>query len=608
MKKWTRLEKIGQGSFGAVYKGRNDETKQVVAIKVLNLDTAEEDVQDIQREIALLAQLKQGDVQNVTRYHGSYLHGSRLWIIMEYCHGGSVRTLMKSGRIEERVIHVLLREVLLALASIHHAGIIHRDVKAANILVTYDGRVQLCDFGVATQLTANHLKRSTFVGTPYWMAPEVITKGSGYNFKADIWSLGITIYEMATGNPPFADQEGMKAIFLIPRNPPARLEGAYSAGLKDVVAQCLNELPEERPTAEELLRTKYIRSTKAGSTTVLKELVARYDAWVKGGGVRMSLAPGQFMGQEEDADDERVGAHWDFDTLKSDPRPNGDHLTADSILGSTIRARPKTASPASTTSTDHPLLQLFAPTDPSSDDSTRLPPPRASPVAQRDARASKKEGRLAAPSLQIEIPTEEETMRPPPVERSMSTREARRADALDATTPRQQSIPLPNGVVSAPSSPPRHPRTTSPPRRAIPPSPKSTAYIPPAGANGGPSPRAAYRGMRSNSSHVLGSDKASTARRMAKPQHLKVRCPLPVRANHSSRCRSMAPRSLRRQYGRPHSHRVLQDRMRMRCRSWTRPAWPPCLARGRRWRRSGRRCWARWAVRWIWWSMDCGSF
>jgi protein-serine/threonine kinase len=109
-----------------------------------------------------------------------------------------------------------------------------------------DGRIQLCDFGVATQLAANHLKRNTFVGTPYWMAPEVITEGSMYNFKADIWSLGITVYEIATTRPPYADQEQMRALFLIPRSQPARLDGTgFSPQIKEFVGLCLQLSPEQ---------------------------------------------------------------------------------------------------------------------------------------------------------------------------------------------------------------------------------------------------------------------------------------------------------------------------------------------------------------------------
>ncbi|ODQ63909.1 kinase-like protein, partial [Nadsonia fulvescens var. elongata DSM 6958] len=257
---YKREDVIGRGNFGVVYKGVDLRTKKVVAIKVLNLDTPEDDVLDVQREIALLSQLKQADALNVTKYHGSYLFGTRLWIIMDYCAGGSVRTLLKAGKVEERYTAIIARELLLALQYIHKAGIIHRDIKAANVLITKEGRVQLCDFGVAAQLSTNKLKRNTIVGTPYWMAPEVIMEGSAYNFKADIWSLGITIYEIATGSPPYSNQEAMKVILLIPRSKPARLEGSqYSPCLKEFVALCLDEQPDERPSAEELSKTKFIK-------------------------------------------------------------------------------------------------------------------------------------------------------------------------------------------------------------------------------------------------------------------------------------------------------------------------------------------------------------
>ncbi|KAG4302224.1 hypothetical protein PCK1_001496 [Pneumocystis canis] len=323
---YTRQELIGRGSYGAVYKGIHNETKQVVAIKVLNLDTTEDDVADIQREISMLSQLKQVDAQNVVRYHGSFLYDTRLWVIMDFCEGGSIRTLMKSCRIEEKYLSVIIREILIALNCIHRAGIIHRDIKAANILVTNEGQVQLCDFGVAAQLSANNFKRSTFAGTPYWMAPEVITEGVSYNFKADIWSLGITVYEIATGNPPFADQEPMRAIILIPRSPPTRLEGSqFSSHLKEFVAICLNEDVDERPSAIELLKTKFIKQTMKTPTTILKELLIRYDLWCQHGGMRNSL---NVSANDENNNDEnfeldnmndRFSGEWAFDTIQSYP-------------------------------------------------------------------------------------------------------------------------------------------------------------------------------------------------------------------------------------------------------------------------------------------------
>lgn len=156
---------------------------------------------------------------------------------------------MKSGTIQEKHIVLIVRETLTALAYLHKQGIIHRDIKAANILLTNSGKILVCDFGVAASLASSsvHAKRSTFVGTPYWMAPEVITKGKTYNQGADVWSLGITVYEIATGNPPLADQEQMRAIMLIPKNKPPRLpaDGNFSMLMRDFVASCLNEEPGE---------------------------------------------------------------------------------------------------------------------------------------------------------------------------------------------------------------------------------------------------------------------------------------------------------------------------------------------------------------------------
>ncbi|KAI8360498.1 Pkinase-domain-containing protein [Mortierella sp. GBAus27b] len=275
---FSKQELVGRGAYGAVYKGIENASQQVVAIKVLNLDTEEEDVSDIQREIATLSQLKNCDSQNITRYHGSFLNGTKLWIVMDYAAGGSIRSLLQAlHRIDEKCIAVIAREVLQALSYLHKHGIIHRDIKAANILLTDEGRVQLCDFGVAGQVTMNSLKRNSFVGTPYWMAPEVIREGQTYDFKADIWSLGITIYEIATGNPPFADQDPMRAVSLIPKSRPAQLEGDWSPAMKEFVALCLHEEPNERPSAEDLLKTKWIKGNSKNSTVLLKDLVAKFE-------------------------------------------------------------------------------------------------------------------------------------------------------------------------------------------------------------------------------------------------------------------------------------------------------------------------------------------
>lgn len=309
---YKRTEVIGRGKFGIVYKGIHRATKQVYAIKVLNLDTSEDEVKDVQQEIQFLSHLKQ--IPNVTHYYGSYLNGTKLWIIMDHCAGGSLRTLLKPGRIEEKYIGVIVRELLIALQYIHKQNVIHRDIKAANVLITNEGKVQLCDFGVAAQLNSTSLRRNTMAGTPYWMAPEVIMEGTSYDVKADIWSLGITIYEIATGNPPYCDKEAIRAMQLITKSKPPRLDGKqYSSLLKEIIALCLDENPEERISAEDLLKTKFIKFHKNSSTTLLKELISRYLLWREKKSSRDSI----LMNVEDDVEENEIGVKWDFDSLSS---------------------------------------------------------------------------------------------------------------------------------------------------------------------------------------------------------------------------------------------------------------------------------------------------
>lgn len=310
---YQRTKVIGQGKFGTVYKGYHKKTRQTVAIKVLELDTKENEVTDVQQEIQFLAALK--NTPNVTHYHGSFLDDTKLWIIMDFCAGGSLRTLLKPGVFEERHISIIVREVLLALLAVHKLGVIHRDLKAANILVTKEGLVQLCDFGVAAQLTANALKRTTIAGTPFWMAPEVIREGAQYNAKADIWSLGITIYELATGNPPYCDKGATWAMTMIEKLTPPRLEGReYPTALKECIALCLDENPEERPSADDVLKCKLIKQYKNLPTSILKDLVSRYLLW-RDKTRRESVF--YTVEDERDSSNDDIKVQWDFDSLNS---------------------------------------------------------------------------------------------------------------------------------------------------------------------------------------------------------------------------------------------------------------------------------------------------
>ncbi|CAF0922173.1 unnamed protein product [Adineta steineri] len=260
--------KIGKGSYGCVYKAKHRETGQLLAIKQIPVES---DLQEIVKEISIM---KQCDSPHIVKYFGSYFKDSDLWIVMEYCGAGSVSDIMKlRGKIlNEQEIAVILKYTLKGLQYLHLCSKIHRDIKAGNILLTNDGHAKLADFGVAGQLTDTMAKRNTMIGTPFWMAPEVIQE-IGHGVLADIWSLGITTIEIAEGKPPYSDIHPMRAIFMIPSRPPPTFKdmSRWTPTLNDFVSKCLVKNPDARSTATELLNHEFIRNAK--DISVLRQMI-----------------------------------------------------------------------------------------------------------------------------------------------------------------------------------------------------------------------------------------------------------------------------------------------------------------------------------------------
>eukprot|EP01104_Vermistella_antarctica_P013619 TRINITY_DN4153_c0_g1_i1.p1 TRINITY_DN4153_c0_g1~~TRINITY_DN4153_c0_g1_i1.p1 ORF type:complete len:448 (-),score=126.98 TRINITY_DN4153_c0_g1_i1:8-1351(-) len=306
-------EKLGEGSYGSVWKGVHKKNKMTIAIKQVPI---EDDLEDLLKEIDVM---KACSSPFIVQYLTSYMKGQELWIAMEYCGAGSVADLMQicGKALTEPQIAVICRMSLEGLKYLHDNKKIHRDIKAGNVLLTESGDCKLADFGVAGQLTNTMMKRKTVIGTPFWMAPEVIQE-IGYDYKCDIWSLGITAIEMAESRPPYSNIHPMRAIFMIPNRPPPSLteSAKWSDEFNDFVARCLTKNPDSRPTANDLLQHPFIRNACA-TLKPLQELIAESEKCIiAAGGREIALGILDSDDEDEDSDEDSEEEESDLNSAR----------------------------------------------------------------------------------------------------------------------------------------------------------------------------------------------------------------------------------------------------------------------------------------------------
>ncbi|XP_019748762.1 TRAF2 and NCK-interacting protein kinase-like [Hippocampus comes] len=309
------VELVGNGTYGQVYKGRHVKTGQLAAIKVMDVTGDEEE--EIKAEINMLK--KYSHHRNIATYYGAFIKKNppgmddQLWLVMEFCGAGSVTDLIKNTKgnsLKEEWIAYVCREILRGLTHLHQHKVIHRDIKGQNVLLTENAEVKLVDFGVSAQLDRTVGRRNTFIGTPYWMAPEVIAcdenPDATYDFKSDLFSLGITAIEMAEGAPPLCDMHPMRALFLIPRNPAPRLKSKkWSKKFQSFIESCLVKSHSQRPSTEQLLKHPFIRDLP-NERQVRIQLKDHIDRTKKRRGERDETEY-EYSGSEEEDEERDIG-------------------------------------------------------------------------------------------------------------------------------------------------------------------------------------------------------------------------------------------------------------------------------------------------------------
>uniref|UniRef100_A0A669C965 non-specific serine/threonine protein kinase n=1 Tax=Oreochromis niloticus TaxID=8128 RepID=A0A669C965_ORENI len=279
---WEIIGELGDGAFGKVFKAQNKQTGILAAAKVIDTKT-EEELEDYMVEIDILASC---DHQNIVKLLDAFYYESKLWILIEFCAGGAVDAVMLELErpLTEPQIRVVCRQTLQALVYLHENKIIHRDLKAGNILLTLDGDVKLADFGVSAKNTKTLQRRDSFIGTPYWMAPEVVmcetSKDRPYDYKADIWSLGVTLIEMAQVEPPNHEMNPMRVLLKIAKSDPPTLmqPSRWSPDFSDFLKRCLDKNIDNRWSAMQLLQHSFVSSVT--DSRPLRELIAEAKAEV----------------------------------------------------------------------------------------------------------------------------------------------------------------------------------------------------------------------------------------------------------------------------------------------------------------------------------------
>ncbi|WOO77796.1 Serine/threonine-protein kinase shk2 [Vanrija pseudolonga] len=254
---YSKIKKVGQGASGMVYVAKTLSTGKKVAIKQMDL------AQQPRKELIVneIIVMKESQHPNVVNFLESFLvKSTELWVVMEYMEGGALTDVIENNKLTEEQIACICLETCRGLQHLHSRSIIHRDIKSDNLLMNAFGEVKITDFGFCAKLTDQKSKRATMVGTPYWMAPEVV-KQKEYGAKVDIWSLGIMAIEMIENEPPYLDEEPLKALYLIATNgtPTLKQPDKLSQDLKHFLSVCLCVDVNFRATSTELLKHDFLR-------------------------------------------------------------------------------------------------------------------------------------------------------------------------------------------------------------------------------------------------------------------------------------------------------------------------------------------------------------